>query len=158
MPVNITELQLNALSQDVLRDGVDIEIMVKGQSMFPMIREGDKVRLGKINHKKDFNIGRIVMFMKDNTFIAHRIVRRYKIENKQYIITKGDNNIFFDEPVLLSSVIGIIKEIKRNNKVIYFFDNKFDKMRDKFYAYCSSYCSYLFVKMNRLLIKSLKRN
>lgn len=64
------------------------------------------------------NTGDIIIFkFKDNKKAVHRVI---KINKK--IITKGDNNYFFDKPILKSKIIAKVTKI--NNKDVNLYNNK----------------------------------
>lgn len=68
-------------------------------SMSPTIEKGDIIIVRVSN---DFEVGDIVSFYKDNTFITHRIIET----NKNNLITQGDANNLEDDPVNRDQVIG----------------------------------------------------
>lgn len=73
---------------------------VVGDSMYPLIKSGDKVYYQK--HTGGACLGDIIIFYEDNRLVIHRIIR---IKNKM-IQTKGDNSLFIDKRISRSRVLG----------------------------------------------------
>lgn len=79
-----------------------INIKVSGNSMLPIFHDGDVVTLKKV--KRDLCIGDIILRKSKGTLLLHRIV----FINHHFIVTKGDNNPYADQPCILADVIGIV--------------------------------------------------
>jgi signal peptidase len=72
--------------------------VVKGYSMYPLLREGDLVFAYKPSPDK-IHVGDIVIYRGiRGELIIHRVIRIVKINNKYYYVTKGDNNPIPDYP------------------------------------------------------------
>ena len=83
-------------------------------SMFPQIKPSELVEIVSpiLN-----NIipGEVVVFQKHENYIAHRVIYR-----KNFVLkTKGDNNNYFDAPISLYDVAGIIKDKYSYKQVLY---------------------------------------
>ena len=91
---------------DVIGDGIRFVKVKCTGSMRPTFSCNNTLIITK--HYKNLSIGDIVGYMKDDKIIVHRIVDI----NESCIITKGDNNIYPDEPVnktdIVFKVVGII--------------------------------------------------
>lgn len=87
-------------------------ITVKGNSMFPLIKSGEKVRLVE---KKDYRIGDIVVFYYSETekLVVHRVVLKYGGN----LYCKGDNS-FALEKISESDIIGCVTHIKKGDDLI----------------------------------------
>jgi len=83
---------------------------VEGNSMYPTIKDGNYVLILK-KDVPDFNIsiGDIVVFYDNETnkYVSHRVIDI----NGETIITKGDNNMFFDDEITYSQVRGKVVKI-----------------------------------------------
>ncbi len=84
-----------------------------GQSMEPLFRDGDSIEFEKIPFSK-INIEDVITYIKYDKLISHRVI--YK--NKDYVITKGDNNEFADNRVNKTNILGKVKRIHRSNQSI----------------------------------------
>ena len=83
-----------------LRNSGIIEIYeVKTGSMEDGIHPGDYVLIYK---KKNYKVGDIVTYEKDNYYVTHRIIK----ENSKGVITKGDANNTEDDEIKKDSIVG----------------------------------------------------
>ena len=83
-----------------LRNSGTIEIYeVETGSMEDGIHPGDYVLIYK---KKNYKVGDIVTYKKDNYYITHRIIK----EDSKGVITKGDANNTEDEKIKKDSIVG----------------------------------------------------
>jgi signal peptidase I len=78
----------------------NITVKVRGNSMLPLVREGDTVL---INRLASPDIGDIVMFFEKDKLILHRVLGL----EKNRLFTKGDFNLFIDKPVKKAHIIGV---------------------------------------------------
>ncbi|MFZ8791425.1 MAG: signal peptidase I [Thermosphaera aggregans] len=75
--------------------------VVKGESMLPVLREGDIVFTYKPN-PSEIRIGDVIVYKTyTNKLIIHRVVEVRIVDGKHYYVTRGDNNpgpdiIYFD--------------------------------------------------------------
>lgn len=90
--------------------------VVKGNSMLPLLREGDIVFIVKAN-PSEIKEGDVIVFWTPNnaTLIIHRVIKVMWSKNTAYYITKGDNNPFEDKyysiGVPYSKVVGKVASI-----------------------------------------------
>lgn len=71
--------------------------VVKGNSMLPLLREGDVVFIIKPGPYEIKEGDVIVFWTPDNTtLVIHRVIKVVKVNNVSYYVTKGDNNPFKD--------------------------------------------------------------
>lgn len=101
----------NALCIQMLKDEIKkkgkLILTVHGDSMLPILKDGDVVQIEKAD---EYNIGDIVayydLFDSSLRIIVHRVI----FVRKTYIMTKGDNNNFIDPlKVPIESIIGVKK-------------------------------------------------
>jgi signal peptidase I len=85
----------------------------QGKSMSPLILPSDKVVIAKASSLK---INDIVVFKKEKRLIAHRLI--YISPTKDFLVTKGDNNLKSDGKIKPSQLLGKVNFIKRNGKTI----------------------------------------
>ena len=83
-----------------------IEIRANGNSMIPLITEGDKIVIEEFD---SYSLGDVIVFYSkvDNALLVHRIVRKDNI-----IICKGDNS-FRLEAVDKCYILGKVINIRR---------------------------------------------
>lgn len=66
-----------------------------GESMEPTFYEGDQFLIEPTSYR-DLKIGDIIVFKRNKKLISHRII---DIRSGKYI-TRGDNNVYEDDPIL----------------------------------------------------------
>jgi len=68
--------------------------IVKGNSMYPLLRDGDLVI---VVPSKSIDLGDIIIYRNDREeFVIHRVIAILHCGNNPLYITKGDNNYFID--------------------------------------------------------------
>ena len=97
-------IKINIVSM-VLKEKGFIKIKVSGNSMYPLILDGDIVLIEKTN---DIKIGFIYLINDNNVLKIHRCVKKN--------ITKGDNAYELDKNLI--NFIGETKCIIRDKKII----------------------------------------
>jgi signal peptidase len=91
--------------------GKEIEITSSGDSMFPLIKDGNVCIFTKVVSPSDLFKGDIILFSNtDGVLIGHRFY--YKDGYKNYHF-KGDTNQTFDIPVAYDQVIYKLKAIRK---------------------------------------------
>jgi len=95
-----------------IRDGKDVKIIAKGNSMLPFIRTGDTVVLTKPHRLRTGMV--VLVEPHPGFFILHRIVKL--MENEMFLY--GDGNLGNKELVPYSSVIAVVKVVNRGKREI----------------------------------------
>jgi len=95
-----------------IRDGKDVKIIAKGNSMLPFIRTGDTVMLTKPHRLRTGMV--VLVEPHPGFFILHRIVKL--MENDMFLY--GDGNLGNKELVPYSSVIAVVKSVYRGKRTI----------------------------------------
>lgn len=83
------------------------------QSMVPLILSKDKPLISK---SASYKLNDIIVFKKRDRLIAHRII--YVSPDKDFFITKGDNNFTSDGKIKNEEILGKVTKVKRGNQVI----------------------------------------
>lgn len=95
--VIILALNIRTILYNVTGSTTPIAV-VKGYSMFPILREGDIVFAYKPG-PNEIHVGDIIIYRGlSGELIIHRVIKVIINENKYYYVTKGDNNQFPDYP------------------------------------------------------------
>lgn len=95
----------NILKSEIQVSGY-ITLTAYGNSMLPIIENGQKVQVIKPN---SFKIGDIIAYTLDSQDIQHIIIHRVVFVRETYLLTKGDNNDFIDRiKVPIEKIIGQI--------------------------------------------------
>lgn len=90
--------------------------VVKGNSMLPLLREGDVIFIVKSSPHEIKEGDIIVFWTPDNAMlIIHRVIKIVKTDNTPHYVTKGDNNPFKDAyypvGVPYSKVVGKVASV-----------------------------------------------
>ena len=59
----------------------------------------------------NISVGNIISFFKDNSFIAHRVVKKGEDSNGIYFITRGDNNLKDDGKIRFEEIDSVLVAI-----------------------------------------------
>lgn len=110
---------IDHLIQEELGNGKKITLRVSGDSMHPLMREGDPIHIEKCD-PKELSIGDIITFKKDDVYVTHRVLWVLKKGDTIIFITKGDNKINTDPPVLPDHVVGKVILVRRRDRTIDF--------------------------------------
>lgn len=103
-------IDTNTIEELLLKNG-SLKLYPKGNSMFPLIREGrDCVLLIPVNQVK---VGDIILVGTDSHMTLHRLVR--KVSGR--IVTCGDNCISPDSVILESQIIAKVLTIFRDDQI-----------------------------------------
>lgn len=66
--------------------------IVKGNSMYPLLREGDIVFIARVN-PRDVFVGDVIVFSTPGgRLVVHRVVEVVEFNGRRYFVTQGDNN------------------------------------------------------------------
>ncbi|OYT46898.1 MAG: signal peptidase I [Desulfurococcales archaeon ex4484_42] len=85
--------------------------VVEGISMEPLFQTGDVVFVIKVK-PSDIKPGDIIVYEKPNgAYIIHRVTKIVNENSEIVIITKGDNNKYYDPPISVNQVVGKVLSI-----------------------------------------------
>lgn len=97
-----------ALVDDLLKEGREVIITPKGNSMLPFIRNGrDEVVLTRLVRPAE--IGDILLVKIGDRFIMHRV---FEVDGDALTLM-GDGNVYGKEHCGYSDVIGLVTEIRK---------------------------------------------
>lgn len=97
---------------DILQKG-SIQITVNGNSMFPFLKNNDRIILNKAGLDQ-ISIGDIVLTDKGNRLLCHRVFKK----NTNSLRTKADALIYSDELAQEKDLIGKVVVIRSGKKTI----------------------------------------
>lgn len=101
----------------LLKDGRTTLFKMHGNSMYPILREGD-IGLVQACDPERLQVGDIVVFKLKETYIAHRLLHIQKKGGLTLFTARGDKNLFNDPPFTAEALAGQIKQITRGKKMI----------------------------------------
>lgn len=110
---------VKGLFLSLLRDRQPIYVNAWGGSMYPFIKDGDRIKINPIN-KEEVKIGDIIAvnIKKEEGpwFFAHRLVKITDCNGKRIYFTKGDaQKRGLDEPITVDLIAGKVTQILRKN-------------------------------------------
>lgn len=110
---------VKGLFLSLLQEGRSVYVDARGGSMYPFIKNGDKIKINPLN-KEEIKIGDIIAvnIKKEEGpwFFAHRLVKITECNGKRIYFTKGDvQKKGLDEPVTMDLIAGKITQIQRKN-------------------------------------------
>jgi len=104
------------LSRDILEKGKSIRFQAKGWSMRPFIRDGDFIVVSPVK-SSSIRKGDIVFYSNaENKIIVHRIIRKYKKNDRIAVLIKADASFGSPEKVDIQNVLGKAIAIERNGR------------------------------------------
>lgn len=99
---------------DSINNGDAVQLRVRGNSMYPCLREGDIVLLSPFEDA-EIKPGVVVLFAYGESHLLHRVI--FRKDDK--LIIQGDNVFSHVEKVKMNNVIAVMKQYsKKNGKVI----------------------------------------
>ena len=107
---------LAVLLRELSSHGMEGELPVRGSSMRPTLREGDRVRLIPAT-ASDVRIGDVVVRVGASGPVIHRLVGWWPSEGGSRLLTKGDGAARLDPPGGRAEVVGRVVARVRDGKV-----------------------------------------
>jgi peptidase S24-like protein len=91
-------------------DGRTTWLEATGRSMDPLIPAGSQllVEFGALPER----IGDIVLFRRESGAVAHRVVARGQVGDRQMLVAKGDGEALADPPFSTDAVLGVVREVR----------------------------------------------
>ena len=94
---------------DSLKNGHKAVLRIKGESMYPFLRNTRDLVVLKTPCANELKPGAIFLFQWEGRYIFHRLI---KIKNGEYWM-RGDHNRTY-ELVIAEDIIGIVEQVRRN--------------------------------------------
>ena len=95
--------------EELLDEGRQVTILVRGNSMRPLLRDGrDKVILRRANDE-DIRKGAVMLFRHRGSYVMHRVT---KIEG-DVVVFEGDGNYKMQEIALRKDIIAVMEAVVR---------------------------------------------
>jgi signal peptidase I len=114
-PINNPE-EISAAALELLESHRgDFWTVVKGGSMLPLIKDGDRVHVHPLPGLPQR--GDILVFHRADGLVAHRLLRlSAATEGENVCLTQGDNTLTPDPPLSLNHVVGRAVTLSRGEK------------------------------------------
>jgi signal peptidase I len=103
------------LAAEMLRGGGTVRLRAWGVSMLPSVWPGDLLTIQSAVHDEVVP-GDIVLVMRDNRFVVHRLVERRRVQDRFSWITRGDAMPHNDPPAVASELLGRVAGVRHANR------------------------------------------
>lgn len=100
--------------KDYLAVGKSVSFLVRGGSMSPFLKDGDKVLLAPYR-ETDLRVGRIILASVSGVYFLHRIIK----VDKDIIHLAGDANLVQVETVYRQDIVGQVYKAYRKERELY---------------------------------------
>lgn len=104
--------ELYELGKELADAGASLHIEVRGWSMYPIIRNGDKIHVSPVAID-DINVGDVVFFRSGDRLLAHRVVGHAVDSGCTSLRTRGDRFRHEDPPFGQAELIGKVVIVSR---------------------------------------------
>ncbi len=106
------------LGRALIESGRSFRLRVRGQSMFPWIRDGDVIEVVPVTMDQ-VRVGDIVFFRRGRLLLAHRVIQRLADGETVQWVTRGDNHLEDDGPMdRPADLIGRVEKVYRGRRTI----------------------------------------
>jgi signal peptidase I len=107
-----------ALSRELVNCGLPVRLRVRGQSMAPLIRDGDVIRVIPVSVDQ-VAVGDVILFRTGTGLLAHRVIERDQDPTGVRLITRGDGHWFADAPLdNAENLIGRVERVQRGRQIV----------------------------------------
>ena len=108
-----THRAVTKLVDSHLENGQHVRFWVTSHSMYPCLQVGDAVMVERIS-PETIKIGDLLVIQREQDRLTHRVIQT---SGKRWL-TKGDNNLIPDPAFHQKSIIGIVTQIDRGDRLI----------------------------------------
>lgn len=105
------------LATQVLRTWGTLRLRVTGLSMLPTLWPGDVLTF-QFHDFGEAQPGELVLYLRDERFFVHRVVRKSEVADGTFLITRGDCMGKDDPPVPASNLLGKVSGIQRDGLIL----------------------------------------
>jgi signal peptidase I len=99
----------------MIRGGGTVRLKAWGSSMLPSVWPGDLLTIQSAA-RDEVVPGDIVLVVRDNRFVIHRLVETRQVQDSPLWITRGDAMPQNDSPAAASEVLGRVVSVTRSNR------------------------------------------
>lgn len=100
------------LAAEALRSWGVLKLRATGVSMLPTLWPGDLLTVQALR-LEETEPGEIVLYMRQDRFFIHRVIRRSLTQDQVCLVTRGDCKSEDDPPVGRSELLGKITKVQR---------------------------------------------
>lgn len=104
--VNHDKKALKDLASGLLGEGKGVRVKAGGTSMYPEIKAGSILHIGALKDPDDIAVGDIIAWEREDDMVVHRVIHKYRHDEKTLFITRGDSALTSDSPVAFDDIAG----------------------------------------------------
>jgi signal peptidase I len=99
---------------EALKKGYTMRYRALGGSMNPFIRSGSILT---VKPYEGISVGDVILYKNSDGLIAHRVIKKKKVNGRNFFITKGDNLRYIDGVVYDTNILGKVIELEKDKRV-----------------------------------------
>jgi signal peptidase I len=80
--------------------------------MYPSVKPGSVIYIEPVDQPANLNNGDIITWKRNSGLVAHRLVRKFERESREYFVTRGDCNLHEDKPVPADLIAGKVIKVE----------------------------------------------
>ena len=149
--MNCSAIEFTELSSQILGKGNCLRFQARGNSMFPAIKHADILTVEPVRDKELQWLDILFFKAADRHIVAHRLVKKIFQDDELILVTRGDYLWSNDEKILFKDVLGRVKSIERNKRIIN-LGSGIGRLRNLFFALVS----VLIIKLRQIAGNSLR--
>lgn len=103
---------LHGLGRTLVESGASFRVELRGQSMYPMLRDGDVVEVVPVQIG-EVEVGDVVFFRFGDRLLAHRVVETVVDDREIHLRTRGDRYLQREPPIGEADLVGLVAVVHR---------------------------------------------
>lgn len=107
------------LVREVIARGQEVPLKTSGLSMGHTVHHGEWILVQQTDPEQ-IRTGDIVLYQIPATFVAHRVIRRWRDHGECFFLTKGDGHFASDSPLHGTDIIARVLGVRRGERVLRF--------------------------------------
>jgi signal peptidase I len=111
------EQHKHILATEVLRTSGTVRLKALGHSMLPTLWPGDLLTIAA-QSIEGVQVGDVVLFMRENRFFIHRVLRKDTNGSVHTLVTRGDAMPEADDPVTAVELLGNVVSVAHNDQTV----------------------------------------
>lgn len=111
--IGMNRIEFNGLARQILASGEQCRFRVRGNSMQPLVKDGDRLVVHAITPEK-LQPGNILLYeTRTGRLLVHRLVGKIRTGDHVALKLQGDAMLFPDGLIEVNQVVGIVDRIER---------------------------------------------
>lgn len=90
-------------------------MLVSGTSMMPAVQPGDLLLIQHVDFP-EISVGQIVLYVRDDRLVTHRVVEMSSVPGRPRLVTRGDRVTQNDSPVSPDELLGRLMFVERGGR------------------------------------------